>query len=278
MTGSTAIVTDSTSDIPAELGAELGIEVIPAILVIDGKSYQDGENLTREEFYSRLPNMKSTPTTAAPSSAAFQKCYERIFRAGYRNILSIHVASKLSGICNAAHIAAQSFRNQVRVIDSEQVTLGLGFQVLCAAEAARKNLSITKIMEVIESTRQRIRLVAMLDTLEYIRRSGRVSWARASLGTLFQIKPFVGLSNGEVFRLGDARTRRKGIERLLEMLMSLGPLERLAILHTNAEPEARDLLQVAASSASSTPLLVNVTSIIGTHVGPSGLGYVAVVQ
>ena len=118
----------------------------------------------------------------------------------------------------------------------------------------------------------------MLDTLEYLRRSGRVSWARASLISLLQIKPFIELRDGVVHRRGEVRTRKKGINRLLEMLRDLYPWERLAILHSNAEVEARQLLEDLHPDMPTQPLIVNVTTIIGTHVGPNGLGFVAVVK
>jgi DegV family protein with EDD domain len=118
--------------------------------------------------------------------------------------------------------------------------------------------------------------VALLDTLEYVRRSGRVSWARASLSTLLQIKPLIELTDGEIFRLGEARTRKKGIARLLEHLLSTAPYEELAILHTNAESDAIDLAHEVRSKFIRDPLIVNVTTVIGTHVGTNGLGFVAV--
>ncbi len=173
-------------------------------------------------------------------------------------------------------MAAQSFGDRVRVVDSEYVTLGMGFQVLAAAEAVMRGLSLEAILARIEDVRKRVRVIAMLDTLDYIRRSGRVSWARASLGSLLSIKPFVELKEGVVLRMGEVRTRRKGIEHLIELMNKLGPLECLAVLHTNAETEARLMLERLTAKLETTPLLVNVTTIIGTHVGPNGLGFVAV--
>jgi DegV family protein with EDD domain len=164
------------------------------------------------------------------------------------------------------------------VIDSQQVSLGLGFQVLAAAEAARRGLGIDSITEQINNIRRRLRLIAMLDTLDYVRRSGRVSWARASLGSFLNLKPFIEVKDGKVYRVGEARTRNKGIARLVEMLGSLGPLDQLAILHTNAESDATQLLESMRPQVATHPLLVNVTTVIGTHVGPNGLGFVSVTR
>ena len=270
------IVTDSTADIPPELAQERGIHIVPAILIIDSQSIKDGEGISRHEFYERLPAMRSLPTTASPSTGSFQQIYDALIRQGFSHIISIHATSRLSGIFNAARVAAQSFGDRVRVVDSEYVTLGMGFQVLAAAEAVMRGLSLEAILAHIEDVRKRVRVIAMLDTLDYIRRSGRVSWARASLGSLLSIKPFVELKEGVVLRMGEVRTRRKGIEHLIELMNKLGPLECLAVLHTNAETEARLMLERLTAKLETTPLLVNVTTIIGTHVGPNGLGFVAV--
>jgi fatty acid kinase fatty acid binding subunit len=182
------------------------------------------------------------------------------------------------GIHNAVVVAAKAFGKRVLVVDSGQVTMGLGFQVLAAAEAIIAGHTLEGIMSAIEQIRARIHLIAMLDTLEYVRRSGRVSWARYGLGTLLQIKSFVGVKDGAVIGLGKSSTRGKGIERLYEMLSELGPLERLAVLHTNAESDAMRMVEHFKTLVSPVPLIINVTSIIGTHVGPNGLGFVAVTE
>jgi DegV family protein with EDD domain len=278
-----AVVTDSTSDIPSELAHSYQIRVVPNTIVIEGKSLVDGVDITRQEFYNRLPLMKSPPTTAATSSGAYQEVYESLFAEGYSEILSIHASSLLSAIYNAARIASESFDNKVRVIDSQQVSMGLGFQVLQAAEAVAvapsgRGMNMERTLELLEEFRLRVRVVAMLDTLEYVRRSGRVSWARARLGELLNIKPFIELREGKVLSRGEARTHRKGYMRLLEMLRGFGPLERLAVLHTNAEEEARQFLEDYGQPLPAEPLLVNITTVIGAHIGPHALGFAAVTQ
>jgi DegV family protein with EDD domain len=274
----TAIVTDSTADLSEDLLSAYKIHSIPAILVMDGQSIVDGKGITREEFYQKLPTMQSPPSTATPSSGSFEEMYRKLLEQGVQQIISIHPPALLSGIFNAAVIAAKSVSTRVTVIDSGYVTLGMGFQAIAAAEAALQNLTLKEVLSKVADIRRRTHLVAMLDTLEYVRRSGRVSWARASLGTLLQIKPFITLKNGAVLRLGETRTRRKGIERLYESLKKLGSLERLAILHTNAEIDASQMVSEFTQYVKTQPLIVNVTSIIGTHVGPNSLGFVAVVE
>ncbi len=273
-----AVVTDSTSDITPDLAGENDIHVIPAILVVNGRSLEDGRGISRQELYDQLPSMKVSPTTAAPSSGSFQRLYAELIQDGADQIISIHVSSLLSSIYSTAVLAARAIGKQVHVIDSSHVTLGLGYQVLAAAKAAKEGKSLAEILKKISDLYQRIHLVAMLDTLEYARRSGRISWAQSNISALFQIKPFVGIDKGKVIRMGETRTRSKGIERLYRMLAELGPLEQLAVLHTNAEADAQRLLEHFKLVVTQNPLVINVTSIIGAHVGPNGLGFVAVTR
>jgi len=275
---SVAIVTDSACDIPPEIAEQLHIHVIPNVLVIEGQSFLDGREISRQKFYERLPKMKDVPSTSAPSPGAFQAVYEDLFQQGYQQIISIHVPDALSAIFSVASLAAQPFDNRVKVIDSGTFTLGLGFQAIAAAEKAVNGYPLENILSEIASIRERVHVVAMLDSLEYIRRSGRVSWARARLGSLLDIKPFLRVHESKVLRLGEARTRHKGIERLLQILQDLGPLQRFAVLHTNAEKDALLFLQQVKNEIDTSPLLVNVTTVIGTHVGPNGLGFTAVTQ
>jgi DegV family protein with EDD domain len=274
----TAIVTDSTADLPDELAESHQIHVVPNLVIIDGKSYEDGKGISRQEFYERLPSMQTPPTTATASTGTYQDLYETLLHKGAQLILSIHLASKLSGVFSVASSAAQVFGKRVHVFDSQQLSLGLGFQVLAAAEKFAQGAALEAVLNHLEDMRKRIKVLAMLDTLEYVRRSGRVSWVRAQLGNLLSIKPFLEVRDGEILRLGEARTRHKGIERLLHFVEEVGPLERLAVLHTNAEADARQFLEMLQPELLAPPLIVFVTSVIGTHVGPNGLGVAAVAR
>lgn len=272
------IVTDSTADIPPEFVKQHQIRVVPAIIVMDGKSFADGEDISRREFYERLPHLRTPATTATPSTGAFQEIYTKLFQEGAQAILSLHVASQLSGIFNTAKIAAQTFEKGIHVIDSGSLSMGIGFQVLTAAKAAAQGLSVEKILDHLQNFQQKIRVMAMLDTMEYIRRSGRVSWATARIGALLRVKLFVEVSEGKVLNMGQARTRFKGIEHFKTMIHKLGPLEELTILHSNAEADARKLLTDLALNLAHPIPIVNVTPVIGTHVGPNGLGIAAVLK
>lgn len=272
-----SLVTDSTCDLPDNLAERYGIQVVPNLIIIQGKEYQDGKGLSRHEFYQRLPEWDTPPTTATASSGTYQELYEKLLQQGASRIISIHASSLLSGIYNAARTAAQAFHDHVLVIDSGQVSLGLGFQVLEAAEAIGLGVDFERVIELLEKIRERIRVIAMLDTLEYVRRSGRVSRMSAHLGNLLRMKLFLEIKAGQVLRTGEERTRRKGIERLKQQLIQLGPLRRLAILHTNAAEEAHQILEDIDPRLPSSPLVVNVTTVIGAHVGPKGLGFAAMI-
>jgi len=272
------IVTDSTSDLPTYLVAEHNIQVVPTILILEGKEYADRIGITREEFYNRLPSLRTPPTTAAPSIGDFTTPYETLLAQGCDHIISIHAASQLTTIVNVARQAAQEFPDKVTCVDSGSLSLGLGFQALAAAEESETDLK--SALDAITSTRKRLQVSAALDTMEYLKRSGRVPGAVATLGGLLSIKPMIELIDGEVKPIGAVRTTKQADERILNFLLGLGDLERLAILHTNAESRAKQLLNELMNRVrKSIPrdiLFVNVTAVIGTHLGPNGLGFAAV--
>ena len=272
------IVTDSTCDIPQFLVEQHELEVVPCILVMDGKEYVDGKDITREEFYKRLPSLKTQPTTAVPSLGDFSARYDSLFTRGCDHILSIHAAGALTSLLNIARQASSDFADRVTCVDSTSLSLGLGFQVLAAAEAAEGGLQ--PALDALKSTHRRLQVFAALDTLEYLKRSGRVPATVAMLGGLLRIKPLIELANAEVKAIGAVRTTGQANERMSRLLLDGNPVERLAILHTGAERRARDflneLMQNASQSVPRDILMVNVTTVIGTHVGPNGLGFAAV--
>jgi DegV family protein with EDD domain len=272
------IVTDSTSDIPNYFIEQYELEVVPSILIIDGKEYADGIGISREEFYRKLPSLKTQPTTAAPSIGDFSARYESLLTRGCDHILSIHAAGALTSILEIARQAANDFPDRVTCVDSTSLSLGLGFQVIAAAETAEMGLQAA--LAEVESTRKKLHVSAALDTMDNLRRSGRVPGAVAMLGSLLHIKPLIELTNGEVKAIGAVRTTGQANARMLNFLLEGGPLERVAVLHTGAEPRAKiflnELMMKASQSVPRDILMVNVTPVIGTHVGPNGLGFAAV--
>ena len=272
------IVTDSTCDLPHSLIEQHELEVIPCILVLEGTEYVDGTGISREDFYRRLPALRTQPTTAAPSIGDFSTRYESLFSRGCDHILSIHAAGALTSILDIARQASQKFTDKVTCVDSTSLSLGLGFQVLAAAEAAE--LGLQAALDAIDSTKKRLHVYAALDTMKNLKRSGRVPAVITMLGSLLNVKPLIELANSQVKPLGAARTTQQANARMLDLLLQDGELERLAVLHTGAEKRAREflneLMQQASQSVPRDILMVNVTTVIGTHVGPNGLGFAAV--
>ena len=274
------IVTDSTSDIPPYLIEQLEIEVVPTILILDGKEYADGVGISRDDFYKQLPSFQTSPTTAAPSIGEFSARYDSMLARGCDHIISIHVSGLLSTVVNSARQAAQDFKDKITVIDSLSLSMGIGFQVIAAAEAAENGLQAA--LNAIESTRKRLKVFAALDTMENLRRSGRIPNAVAALGGFLSIKPVVEVLRGEVKPIAAVRTTKQANERMLGLLLNGNQYERLAIIHTGAEQRAKEFLHTVMQTASqSMPrdiLMVNATTVIGTHVGPNGLGFASVAK
>ena len=272
MSQRTAIVTDSTADIPAQEAERLQIDVIPALLTIDGRSYDDGSGMTRTDFYRGLPGFRTPPTTAAPSPQRFTAAYERLLSSGNDRVLSVHLSSKLSAMINIALQAAEAFGNRVHVFDSAQVSLGTGFQAMGAAAAARAGTSFEAILDGLRRARERSWTVAMINTLEYLRRSGRVHWLRAGLGEFMNIKLLVRVADGTVQRIKEVRSRHKAIEEMISYVSAGAPFERLALLHSGVPDEAASLAVRMRPLSQEEPLVVDVTTVIGAHVGPNSVG------
>jgi len=274
------IVTDSTCDLPSFLVEQHALEVVPSILVLEGRALADGTGISRQEFYEGLPLWKVAPTTAAPSIGEFGARYQRLLDAGCDHILSIHAAAGLTAIGATAAQASADFGSRVTVVDSYSLSLGLGFQVLAAAEAASQGLE--PALRAVRSTRRRLRLCAALDSLDYARRSGRLSAAYTIFGALLRVKPIVELIGGNVQAVTSARTSTQASDRMAAILRLEHKLERLAILHTGAEARAREFLaRIMRSGGQDLPrdiLMVNVTPVIGAHVGPNAMGFAAVRQ
>ncbi len=273
-----AVVTDSTCDIPQDVIEQSGIHVIPALITIGQQTLPDGVGITREEFYERLPRMRPLPKTSAPSPAAFMEVYDRVLqKAGA--IVSIHAASKLSGIYNAARLAARQIAPQrIHLVDSGQVSMGLGWAVLAAVEAIRRSANIEAVLDSVQDTLARIKLFAVLNTLEYLARSGRINLVQAGLGTLLNIKPMVELREGVVSTVTRVRTWSRAVHALTNRLRQSAPFERLAVMHTNCAECAHDLLERVRDviPQRGEVVVTHATTVIGTHVGPGALGFAAV--
>ena len=267
------IVTDSNCDVPADLVARHNIVVVASVLNLAGQSYFDGVDLSRAEFYRRLPHLNPLPTTAAPSAGAFEAAYRSC---GAADIIAVHLSSTFSAIYNAARLGAEPLGDQVTLVDSLQVSMGMGWQVLAAAEVASAGGSRAEALAAIHSVQQSLCVLAALDTIEYLRRGGRASLLSSVLGDMLQIKPLLEVKAGQVITLARLRTRQKVREALVARLEALGPLERLAVLHADCLDDARALADRLAPRAVQPPLVVEAAAVIGTHVGPGTIGVAAV--
>jgi DegV family protein with EDD domain len=272
------IVTDSTSDLPTSIAQEYGITVIPVYINVAGHSYLDEVELTRTEFYDNLPDYKTPPTTSAPGIGSFIETYEHLATEGANEIISIHVAGTLSNILNVSKLASQAMEAvKVAVVDSGSTSLGLGFQALIAAKAVIAGKSAGEIINLVEKKVSGSYLFAALDTLEYLRRSGRASMVQASLGSLLNIKPVIALNKGKL-TLETIRTRTRSIERIISLVNDLGQLDYLAVAHTHARERAEELIQRIGHlfPIGEKPLVIEATPALGTHVGPGTLGLMCI--
>jgi DegV family protein with EDD domain len=270
-----AIVTDSTSDIPADIAQELNITVVPALLTIEGQSYIDGEGMSREQIYQSMPTFKEPVTTAVPSSNEFVQAYRNLLSQGFDRVVSIHVSSRLSGMLNSAKQAANEFSGAVELFDSLQISLGLGFQAIEAAREALKGAPIIRILELLKQVRDRIKVVAMVNSLEYLHRSGRVGWLRAGLGDFLRIKLLVDIREGLVEELGKTRTSNRAATQIMKLADEWVPLEKLAVIHAGIPDQARQLAEDLQHLLTERVLVVDVTTVIGAHVGPGSYGLAA---
>lgn len=271
------IVTDSTCDLPPELAEKYNIDVIPLYINFGSESYQDGVDLSREAFYRMLPDHQTAPTTSAPGPGMFCKTYDQLAEEGATGILSIHISESLSATVNVARLSAEETTSvPVTVLDSRQLSMGTGFLVLTAAQAAEAGKSMQEILTILEDQIQRTHVFAALDTLEFLRRSGRMSWAASRLGNLLKIKPLLRMYDGEA-KPHRVRTSARAIDRLVEWLEELVPVEKLALLHALVPDKAgalRERIQHLAPNLNIPLLAIN--PVIGSHIGPGVLGFACV--
>ena len=272
------IVTDSTCDLPAETVRELAVTVLPLSIHVGERTFLDGVDLTREEFYTRLPGFTPAPRTAAPGPEVFAQIYERLANEGAQAILSIHISESLSATVNSARAAAEEFtRIPVTVLDSGQLSLGMGFLVEKAAQLAQVGQRTDQVLAALQGVMKRTYVFASLKTLEYLRRSGRMHFALAKLGEILQIKPLLHMNLGKPTALR-ARTQQRAIERLLEWLAEYAPFEKLAILHAGVTEEAQRLREQVRSyfpEGVDVPI-VQITPVLGAHLGIGALGFACI--
>ena len=271
----TAVVTDSVAMLPQQLAADLGIAVVPILLNIDGRSYRDGIDLTTSEFYQRLRSRDELPTTSAPSVGEFIQVYEKALENAER-VLAIHVASQLTSVYKIALMAAQSIPGKrVHVIDSQSATMAQGFVALAAARAVRSKADSEAAAKAAREVRSKVRFFAFLETLEYLRRGGRVGNVAAMMGNAIQLKPIVHIVDGQITPLARPRTRRKATQLMIDTMSAevAGRPVHAAVLHADSLADAEQLQRRVNDQFDCLELHVTeLTPVMGTHTGPGLLG------
>lgn len=272
------IVTDSTCDLPPEIIARYPITVIPLYINVGNQGFLDGIDMKRDEFYERLPSFSTHPTTALPSPKKFYTVYQTLANEGASEILCIHISAALSSTIDVARLAAQEkISASVTVFDSQQLSLGTGFLVEIAAKMAAAGSSVKEILAALNDQIQHIYVFAILDTLEFLKRSGRMNKYMAGIATWLQIKPIMIMHKGKPSS-ERVRTRERALKRLVEMLAAVGTLDRAAIVHTHAQPDRiNELCTLAAGLLPQGNMITaDITPVIGAHIGPGAVGFAVV--
>jgi len=275
-----AIVTDSASDLDPVRAAGLGITVVPLVVSFGDEHFKAGVDITTEQFWARMTAPEAPfPKTAASSPGDFQAAYERLFADGADAIVSIHVASTLSGTLKSAEVARGLLPDrEIRIVDSMSASMGEGLLAELGVEMAKAGASAEAISEALTKRRDDIGVFLALDTLEYLKRGGRISGTQAAIGTLLSVKPIIKIAGGMVETVDRVRTKSKARERVIELLCTR-PIERLSVLHTtNAGVEAFLPELEARVPGGIDPSTVSVDLIgpsVGPHLGPGCVGGVA---
>lgn len=278
------VVTDSISDLPAAVAAEMGIAVVPATIIFGADMYLEGVNLSREEFYGRLIAYSGLPKTAAPGPGAFADAYLRVSdenrRAGVplEGIISLHPPASLSGLYNSAYSASQMVGSiRVEVVDSGQITMGVGWQAILAARAATEGKSLDEILVLVRAAYKRTLLVAGLETLEWAARSGRVNRLLATLGNMLAVKPIIKFQDGEISMIERARTHSRQVERVVAIANSWAPLQEVAVVHARAPQAAASVADMMAQIVPRQRIIVaEIGCALGSYAGPGAYGVVVV--
>ena len=274
------IVTDSASDISLEEAKELGIEIVPLSVRFGEAEYTDLIDLSVSDFYQKMSESDLLPSTAAPSPGAFEAAFKRCVEAGAEGVVCINLSLALSATGQAAQLAADALVDTVTVkcIDSKSITSGLGTIIRKAASAAKAGKSMEEIISLVEGLASKTRIFATLDTLENLKKGGRIGGAKAMVGTMLQFKPCLDLSSGEVVEAGRQRTRKKSLMWLKEVLENEGEITDLCIIHGDA-PDVEEFADLISDLVPQENIRINqLGAVIGTHGGPRVLGVTYLVK
>ncbi len=273
-----AVITDSTAYIPDELVKAHSITVAPQVLIWGEETFRDGVDIMPDDFYKRLSTAKVMPTTSQVAIVDMKAAFEKLLESGY-DVLGIFISAKLSGTIQSATQAREMLpkaANKIAIVDSTSTAMAMGFQVLTAARAAQGGANLAECQKLAEKAREHTGVYFVVDTLEFLRRGGRIGGAQALLGSALNIKPILELRDGRIESIEKVRTKGKAMERMVELVAQRvagrTPV-RLATLHANAETEARAALETAAKQLQPVEsVFASVSPVIGTHAGPGTVG------
>jgi DegV family protein with EDD domain len=271
-----AVVTDSTANLPDDLVRSHQISVVPQVLIWGDKTYRDGVDIQPDEFYQRLQKASVTPSTSQATIGSFQQVFEKLHSEG-KEILAVLLAAKLSGTMDSAIQARRELPNAcIELVDSNTAAMALGFVALEAARLAQNGASIEECKQAAEQASKHVGVFFAVDTLEFLHRGGRIGGGTRFLGTALNIKPILELKDGHVEAVERVRTRKKSLNRLIELVeervQGKSPF-RLAVLHANAAGEAHELLEQAQARLNADEkVLSTVSPVVGTHTGPGTVG------
>ncbi|CAA9571403.1 MAG: DegV family protein [uncultured Thermomicrobiales bacterium] len=271
------VVTDSTADLPASIVGSLPIAVVPLLVSFGEETFRDGIDLSTADFAARLRRSPQIPKTSQPPVSAFTDVFKPLLDAGF-DIACVTIATGLSGTANAARLAAEALdpdRSRIRVVESQSASMATGWCAVVAAERAESGGSLRQVTAAATDAISRYRLYAVLETLEYVYKGGRIGRASQMVGTMLSIKPVLCISEGVVQPVERVRTWKKALVRMAALCDAEGPFERLVILHCDNRADADHLASLVSGSVTAAP--VHITSmgpVIGTYAGPGAIGFV----
>lgn len=267
------IVTDSACDLPAELAHELGIEIVPLSIRFGSEELIDREQLTTAEFWARCATSSTLPETAAPAPGQFEATYRRLAAEGATGIVVVNLSSALSATMQSAQLAARSVADEidVRVVDSRSVTMGIGVIAVACARAARDGAGLDEVEALAADLASRSKVWGALDTLENLKKGGRIGNARALLGTVLSIKPIIEVRDGKVEEGGKQRTRSKALAFLVDKVASYGPIQNLAVLHADCS-DVDQFVAMLSEVYSGEIIVGDIGPVIGSHAGRGTIG------
>lgn len=268
------VVTDSACDLPQELADELGIEIVPLSIRFGEESLVDRRDLSPTEFWTRVAGSSVLPETAAPSPGAFEETFRRAGAEGAEGVVCVSISSALSATFQAAQLGARAVEGTVpvRVIDSRTVSIGQGLMAVAAARMAKQGKGLDDVAGAAEDLITRTRTYAALDTLENLKKGGRIGSAQAFLGSVLSIKPIIEIAGGKVEPESKQRTRSKSLRYLVDKVRQYPQVEDLAVVHGDA-PDVDELLDMLGAIYPRDEIIVaQVGAVIGTHGGPRIVG------